>query len=110
MKIGFMASHGGSNMQAIIDACNEGTLHAFPSAVVSNNRESGALTRAMAEGKSALADIVTRRVVTVKPDEPLETASKRMAQHNISALPVIDSERKVLGIVTAEDVSKLLGK
>ena len=68
------------------------------------------ITRAMAEGKSALADIVTRRVVTVKPDEPLETASKRMAQHNISALPVIDSERKVLGIVTAEDVSKLLGK
>jgi uncharacterized protein (DUF39 family)/CBS domain-containing protein len=68
------------------------------------------ITRAMAEGRKALADIVTRRVVTVKPDEPLETASKKMAQHNISALPVIDSERKVLGIVTSEDVSKLLGR
>ena len=68
------------------------------------------ITRAMAEGKTALTDIVTRRVVTVKPDEPLETASRRMAQHNISALPVINSERKVLGIVTAEDVSKLLGR
>jgi CBS domain-containing protein len=33
-----------------------------------------------------------------------------MAQHNISALPVIDNEKKVLGIVTAEDVSKLLGR
>jgi CBS domain-containing protein len=64
----------------------------------------------MAEGKTTLADIVTRHVVTVKPDEPLETASRRMAQHNISALPVIDAERKVLGIVTAEDVSKLLGR
>jgi CBS domain-containing protein len=49
-------------------------------------------------------------VITAKPDEPLETASKRMAQHNISALPVIDNEKKVLGIVTAEDVSKLLGR
>jgi len=68
------------------------------------------ITRAMAEGKKALADIMTRRVVTAKPDEPLETASRKMAQHNISALPVIDAERKVLGIVTAEDVSKLLGK
>jgi CBS domain-containing protein len=68
------------------------------------------ITRAMAEGKTALADIVTRRVVTAKPDEPLETASRKMAQHNISALPVIDAERKVLGIVTAEDVSKLLGR
>ncbi|MCW4008350.1 MAG: homocysteine biosynthesis protein [Candidatus Bathyarchaeota archaeon] len=68
------------------------------------------ITRALAHGKTALADVVTRRVITAKPDEPLETASKRMAQHNISALPVIDNERKVLGIVTAEDVSKLLGR
>ena len=68
------------------------------------------ITRAMAEGRKALADVVSRRVVTAKPDEPLETASKRMAQHNISALPVIDGERRVLGIVTSEDVSKLLGR
>jgi len=68
------------------------------------------ITRAMAEGRKALADVVSRRVVTAKADEPLETASKRMAKHNISALPVIDLEGKVLGIVTAEDVSKLLGR
>jgi uncharacterized protein (DUF39 family)/CBS domain-containing protein len=68
------------------------------------------ITRALAQGKTALADIVTRRVITAKPNEPLETASKRMAEHNISALPVIDNEKKVLGIVTAEDVSKLLGR
>ena len=68
------------------------------------------ITRAMAEGKKALADIESRDVITAKPDEPLEIASKRMAQHNISALPVIDIEKKVLGIVTSEDVSKLLGR
>lgn len=68
------------------------------------------VTRAMAEGKKALADIETKNVFTAKPEEPLEVASKRMAQHNISALPVIDIEKKVLGIVTSEDVSKLLGR
>ena len=68
------------------------------------------ITRALAEGKTGLADIVSRRVFTAKPDEPLETASKRMAQHKISALPVIDASRKVLGIVTSEDISKLIGK
>jgi L-aspartate semialdehyde sulfurtransferase len=68
------------------------------------------VTRAMAEGKKVLSDIMTRRVITTKPDEPLETASKKMAQHNISALPVINDEKKVLGIVTSEDVSKLLGR
>ncbi len=56
------------------------------------------VTRAMAEGKKALADIETHNVFTAKPDEPLEIASKRMAQHNISALPVIDIEKRVLGI------------
>jgi uncharacterized protein (DUF39 family)/predicted transcriptional regulator len=68
------------------------------------------ITRAMAQGKKTLGEIVTRRVITAKPEEPLETAAKRMAKHNISALPVIDVEQKVLGIITAEDVAKLLGK
>jgi uncharacterized protein (DUF39 family)/CBS domain-containing protein len=68
------------------------------------------VTRSIAEGKKLLADIETHNVYTAKPDEPLETASKRMAQHSISALPVIDIEKKVLGIVTSEDVSKLLGR
>ncbi len=68
------------------------------------------ITRAMAQGKETLGEIVTRRVFTAKPDEPLETASKRMAKYNISALPVIDVDQKVLGIITAEDVAKLLGR
>jgi len=68
------------------------------------------VTRAMAEGKQSLSDIMTKRVITAKPDEPLETAAKRMASHNISALPVVDAKKKVLGIVTSEDVSKLLGR
>ena len=68
------------------------------------------ITRAMAQGKKTLGEIVTKRVVTAKPEEPLETASKRMGKYNISALPVIDVEQKVLGIITAEDIAKLLGR
>ncbi|HIJ07781.1 TPA: CBS domain-containing protein [Candidatus Bathyarchaeota archaeon] len=33
-----------------------------------------------------------------------------MGKYNISALPVIDVEQKVLGIITAEDIAKLLGR
>jgi CBS domain-containing protein len=68
------------------------------------------ITRAMAEGKKALADIESHNVITAQPNEPLEIASKRMAQHNISALPVVDVEKRVLGIITSEDVSRLLGR
>ncbi len=67
------------------------------------------ITRAIANGCKKLAEIITRRVVTAVPNEPIDGASRRMAQHNISALPVIDEERKVLGIITSEDLSKLIG-
>jgi phosphoribosylglycinamide formyltransferase 1 len=50
MNIGFLASHGGSNMQAIIDACKSGKLKATPAVVISNNSDSGAITRAKTEG------------------------------------------------------------
>jgi len=50
LYLGFLASHGGSNMQAIIDACKTGRLDAKPCVVISNNSESMALQRAKNEG------------------------------------------------------------
>lgn len=50
LRLGFLASHNGSNMQAILDACKEGRLSARPAVVISNNSESGALARARQEG------------------------------------------------------------
>ena len=49
MNLGFLASHNGSNMQAVIDACRSGRLTASPAVVISNNRDSGALERARNE-------------------------------------------------------------
>jgi phosphoribosylglycinamide formyltransferase 1 len=49
-KLGFLASHNGSNMQCIIDACNQDKLNAEPVVVISNNGNSGALDRANSEG------------------------------------------------------------
>ena len=46
MNLGLLASHNGSTMQALIDACHSGRLRATPVVVVSNNKESGALARA----------------------------------------------------------------
>jgi len=50
LRLGFLASHGGSNMQAIIDACKSGRLDANPCVVISNNSHSMALQRARNEG------------------------------------------------------------
>ena len=50
LKIGVLASHGGSNMQAIIDAIEAGHLDAQIVLVISNNSGSGALERARKHG------------------------------------------------------------
>jgi phosphoribosylglycinamide formyltransferase-1 len=50
LRIGFFSSHGGSNMQAIINACKEGNLNGEPCVVISNNSDSEALLRAKSQG------------------------------------------------------------
>ena len=67
------------------------------------------ITKSLANGKKALKDIVVRNVYTTTLNEPLDVTSRKLAQHNISALPVVDEENQVLGIVTSEDISRLLG-
>ena len=46
MPIGVIASHGGTNLQAIMDACTDGSLDAEIRVVISNNSRSLALERA----------------------------------------------------------------
>ncbi len=49
MNLGFFASHRGTNMQSVIDACKSGELSAKPCVVISNNSDSEALARARRE-------------------------------------------------------------
>ncbi len=53
LRLGFLASHGGSNMQAILDACEDGRLTAESAVVISNNSGSNALVRARSAGVPA---------------------------------------------------------
>lgn len=53
MRLGVLASHGGTNLQAIMDACSEGRLDAKVAVVISNNSNSAAIQRAKNEGLPA---------------------------------------------------------
>ncbi len=53
LRLGFLASHGGSNLQAILDACRTGRLEAEPRVVISNNSDAPALERARRAGVPA---------------------------------------------------------
>jgi uncharacterized protein (DUF39 family)/CBS domain-containing protein len=62
------------------------------------------ITKAIAEEKSDLKAIITKKVITTRDDEPIEIASRKMRSHEISALPVLDYTNKVIGIITAEEL------
>lgn len=49
-------------------------------------------------------DIMTREVITVKPDTTVEEAARIMVDNKVSGLPVVDEEGKILGIVTEKDL------
>jgi len=48
-NLGFLASHKGTDLQAIISACKSGTLQATPTVIISNNSHSGAIIKAKRE-------------------------------------------------------------
>lgn len=50
LRLGILASHAGTTMQAIIDACAQGRLHAEVRVVIGNNSRAGALARARTHG------------------------------------------------------------
>ncbi|HTY52507.1 MAG TPA: homocysteine biosynthesis protein [Methanomicrobiales archaeon] len=54
-------------------------------------------------------DIMTRKVITTTPDEHVDIVARKLEQHNVSALPVVDRAGKVLGMLTAIDLGKLFG-
>ncbi|MEN3202681.1 MAG: CBS and ACT domain-containing protein [Atribacterota bacterium] len=53
--------------------------------------------------KMTVAEIMTRNVVTVPPDVPIEEAALVMQKHQIGGLPVVE-EGKIVGIITESDI------
>ena len=50
------------------------------------------------------SDIMTRDVITVRPDTPVRAAVALMAEHRITSMPVLDDDGNVIGIVSELDL------
>ncbi len=68
------------------------------------------ISAAVAKRHEGLAEIMTRKVITAGLEEPLELVIRKLVKDNISALPVIDDDRRVIGMITSDEISKLVGK
>ncbi len=49
-------------------------------------------------------DVMTREVVTTRPDMPVHKVAELMIKHHISGLPVLDNAGKLVGLVSEGDL------
>ncbi len=54
-----------------------------------------------------IKDIMSSPVITVRPETHLKEAAAKLLQHEIAALPVVDEDGRLVGIVTEGDLIKL---
>jgi magnesium transporter len=54
--------------------------------------------------QARVRDVMHTEVVTVPEDMDQEAVSRLFAEHNFLAMPVVDAERRVQGIVTVDDI------
>jgi CBS domain-containing protein len=60
-------------------------------------------------GAVAIADVMSPRVVSVRPDETVQVAISRMLEENIGSVAVCE-EQRLVGIFTERDVLRLAGE
>jgi CBS-domain-containing membrane protein len=64
------------------------------------------VARAKAAGRTA-AEVMSAPVITVGPEVSVPMAAKLLARHGIKRLPVVDGQRRLVGIVSRADLLRL---
>ena len=49
-------------------------------------------------------EIMTKNVVRIHPDEPVEVAARALTHYNVGAMPVCGSDGRICGLVTDRDL------
>ena len=69
------------------------------------------LFRVVAKGlppSTIVADVMTARLFSCRQDDQIETALDLMGARNVRRLPVLDTDGRMVGIVTLSDLSRVL--
>jgi CBS domain-containing membrane protein len=65
------------------------------------------LIRGAALGKRLIGEVMTRSPVTVTPDRPAHVAAELMLQNKFGALPVIEDDGRLVGVITETDFMRV---
>ncbi len=69
------------------------------------------VSKAVAENRfDSVESIMTKKVLSCAPNEPVDLAARRLDRYGVSAMPVVDTQMRVLGIITSDNISKLMAR
>ena len=63
-----------------------------------------------ARPNTPLKEIMAKDIISVHPETDQEEVARNVADYNFVAIPVIDSESKLIGVVTVDDVIDVIDK
>jgi len=70
--------------------------------------------RVVAEGRdiasTRIKDVMTTGAVSCRPDDDLQKALDAMEENQVRRIPVVDNNRKIVGIIAQADVATRLGE
>ena len=59
---------------------------------------------------STIREIMTSTPITVRPDSSVKTALELLIEHDISGLPVVDANGRIVGVLSEKDLLKLFSE
>ena len=74
-----------------------------------NKRNAGGHIRSTIGFEIRVQDVMTSNVISVLKYESIVSVAKILSEKNISGLPVVDKENKVIGIITQADILSVVG-
>ena len=63
-----------------------------------------------ARPNTPLKQIMTKEIISVHPETDQEDVARNVASYNLVAIPVVDSDNKLIGVVTVDDVIDVIDK
>jgi len=62
------------------------------------------------QGSRTVKEIMDTKIISISPNDTIDSALKMMNNYRVRVLPVIDSENKILGVIRLRDIFEKLLK